>query len=108
VSEPFQSRDSSRGGSSFRPRAQLRGMRKDSASVSGRGKAEYLTAARLGSSPLVKYVTDPLDSKRNGNGRLCAGRLSGRPAAYFADCASTPVNVPSAFASTAPNALRSR
>jgi hypothetical protein len=47
---------------------------------------------------LVKNDTEPFDSNRKGSGRRWAGRLSGRPAAYLADCASTPVSVPWALA----------
>jgi hypothetical protein len=59
-----------------------------SATVSGRGKLNTCRLRGTGSSPLVKNDTEPFDSNRKGSGRRWAGRLSGRPAAYLADCAS--------------------
>jgi hypothetical protein len=55
------------------------GCASQSASVSGRGKSNTCRLRGTGSSPLVKKVTDPFDSNRNGKGRRYAGRLSGSP-----------------------------
>jgi len=56
----------------------------------------------------VNIVSSPVDSYRNGNGDTTAVSASGRPAAYFAVCGSTPASgVPDGFASMAPTALPS-
>jgi hypothetical protein len=71
-------------------------------------EGDHRAGARFGSNPSVNIVSSPVDSYRNGNGETSAGRSFGRPAAYFADCDSTPANgVPDGLASTAPTALPS-
>ena len=78
------------------------------ANVSGRCTKNTSRLRAIGSRPLVKRVSMPVDSYKNGSGRMGAVTCGGRPAAYFADCGSTPVSVtPSFFASSAPTACRS-
>ena len=54
---------------------------------------------------MLKNVSTPLDSYRNGNGAAGGFNPAGTPEEYFADCASTPdSDAPSGFASSAPTA----
>jgi len=77
------------------------------ASVSGRWTANTSRLRGSGSRPLVKRVSIPVDSQRNGRGRTGASTWSG-PAAYLAYCGSTPMSeAPRFFASSAPTAWRS-
>ena len=87
VAWTFQSRASSRGGRLFRRCAKLARLRDPFRERLRPWKVEDLTAARRGIEAVGEVGDEPLDSKRNGSGRLCAGKLSGSPAAYLADCA---------------------
>ncbi|CAB4970632.1 unannotated protein [freshwater metagenome] len=82
------------------------------ARVSGRGNANIRRDAGSGSNTLVKTVSEPLASNRNGSrspAMTAPSRISaGTPWAYRAVCHCTPVNgVPAGLASMTPHNRRS-
>ncbi len=88
--------------------AKLRRLRQPLGERFRAREVEDLPAARLRVEAVGEVGHGAVGLEQERQRASVCGQVVGRPAAYLADCASTPVSVPSALASTAPTALRSR